>query len=111
MMKTTIKAQSLPWQKPYKNLTPIVEVLIKGGNTISSTFGNHKPNRDGFYMDRDGWVCDLERPIDFDVIEKRFNIPPSIRLNKTENTVLFEPIRDKLYLSLTAEPLKLHARP
>jgi len=86
-MKTKIKPQSLFQQQPYENLKPIVEALIEAGNRVSPTFGSHTPNRDGFYMDRDGWICDLEFPIDFDLIEYNFDIPASIRINKSENTI------------------------
>jgi hypothetical protein len=61
--------------KPYSHLEPIVKALIDEGN---------QPSRpECFFVDRDGWRCDLKKPIDFGLVRTRFTIPDSITLWET----------------------------
>ncbi|MBA3890166.1 MAG: hypothetical protein H0X64_06525 [Gemmatimonadaceae bacterium] len=41
-----------------------------------------------FYQDRDGWRCDLVEPVDFALIERRFDLPPMVELSRAWGTVL-----------------------
>lgn len=66
--------------KPYEHLEPIVDALIEAGN---------KPTQSSrFYQARDGWRCDLKKPIDFKLLKERFEFPESI--------ILSEPL-DKIF--------------
>jgi hypothetical protein len=69
-------------ERPFENLIPIVRALVAGGNRCLC--GDAGP----FYMDRDGWRCDLALPLDFALIEGSFVLPPSIELSRTHGTVL-----------------------
>lgn len=86
-MKLKIVARAPDDQPPYENLRPLIEALLEDGNAFAKPLGGHIPDRAGFYLDRDGWVCDLREPIDFDLLEKRFDMPSSIRTNRPNSTI------------------------
>jgi hypothetical protein len=65
---------------PYAHLEPIVDALLAAGNEVAG------PSK--FYLDRDGWRADLRRPINFGLIEERFDLPDSILLAKSRDAVL-----------------------
>jgi hypothetical protein len=86
-MKIKIAAEPATGEAPYAHLKPIVEALLDAGNEPSPPVGGHVPNRLGFYQDKDGWCCDLLRPIDFDLLGSRFELPPSLALNREANSI------------------------
>lgn len=67
---------------PYAHLQPIVEALLSGGN--ESMYD------DLFFLDKDGWRCDLKKSIDFDLIKSQFDLPGSISLSETHDSILCE---------------------
>ena len=67
--------------EPYANLIPVVEALVANGNEVLD------PGTP-FYMDRDGWRCDLAAPIDFEFVDEHFEFPPSIELSPVHGTIL-----------------------
>ena len=80
IMKRSIDAMPIDvTNDPYTHLIPIVELLIVAGNTST---------HEGFYFDRDGWRCDLVDPIDFDLIEKTFDLPSTILLSRENDSIL-----------------------
>jgi hypothetical protein len=84
-MKTQIAASSPDTQQPYLHLVPIVECLLTCGNQITES--GFKTNTYGFYCDKDGWKCDLKKPIDFEGIRTHFELPKSIELSEKWQTV------------------------
>ena len=86
-MKTRIAAEPASGEAPYAHLKPIVEALLEAGNEPSPPSGGHVPNRLGFYQDKDGWRCDLLRPIDFELLYRKFELPPSLSLNIKANSI------------------------
>ena len=80
-MKTKIAARCTFDEAPYSHLVPIVEALLEAGNQLSPASGERIPNRLGFYQDTHGWRCDLLRAIDFDLVERTFELPSSLSLN------------------------------
>lgn len=89
-MTVLIEPESSSAAKPYEHLKPIVEVLIADGNVPSNAHGSIPIDELGFYMNRDGWICALRDPINFELISANFEMPPTIKLNKTENTIFCE---------------------
>jgi hypothetical protein len=87
VMKTKIVAEPASGEAPYAHLEPIVEALIEAGNEPSPPIGGHVPNGIGFYQDKDGWRCDLLRPIDFELLHRKFELPPSLCLNPKANSI------------------------
>ena len=72
-----IKIQPYPMDpkaKPYAHLEPIVDALIASGN--------QSMRAECFYLDRDGWRCDLKEPIDFELLRARFDFPKTITLSE-----------------------------
>ena len=86
-MKVRIGAEPEPGQEPYGHLKPIVKALLAAGNTPSPSVGHQIPNELGFYQDKDGWRCDLRQPIDFDLIDAKFDLPPTLALNREANSI------------------------
>ena len=86
-MKIKIEANPIDSQKPYENLIPIVKFLLENNNSLSPEIPGHSVNASGFYLDKDGWKCDLEHPIDFDSIRNYFFIPDEIVLSKENNSI------------------------
>ncbi len=66
-------------QRPFANLLPLVDALLEGGNALVD---------DGFVPNPDGWRCRLTRPIDFDLVRDRFEIPDTIQLSPEHDTIL-----------------------
>lgn len=65
---------------PYTHLEPIIDALVEAGNEIAG------PEK--FYLARDGWLGDLRNPIDFALVRQRFELPPTIELWPTEDSIL-----------------------
>ena len=65
---------------PYAHLLPIVELLVRDGNSPVT--------QEAFYEDRDGWRCDLRLPIDFALIQSAFEFPRSIALSQERDAIL-----------------------
>jgi hypothetical protein len=87
MMKTRIATDPASGEVPYAHLKPIVQALIDAGNEPSPPPGGQVPNRLGFYQDNHGWRCDLLGPIDFDLLDRKFELPPSLSLNPEANSI------------------------
>jgi hypothetical protein len=62
-------------EKPYAHLIPVAHALIEHGNQAS------RPEI--FFLDRDGWRCDLRKPIDFDFLCTTFEFPKTIILSES----------------------------
>ncbi len=63
----------------YQHLDPIVDLLIEHGNKLSELY-RWGENRTGFF-------CNLLYPIDFDLIERAFDIPDYLILSRTTDTI------------------------
>lgn len=66
--------------RPYAHMLPIVELLLRHGNGLAEN--------GPFYQDRDGWRCDLCRPIDFQLVRSSFILPSSIKLVPEHDSIL-----------------------
>lgn len=80
MTKIFIEPTSSDLQKPYLHLIPIAEALVDAGNK--------SVHKDIFFLDKDGWRCDLEKNIDFDLVKSRFLLPSSIFLSENDCSIL-----------------------
>lgn len=87
-MKIIISSLPKNDAKSYTHLEPIVELLLAAGNELSDPLPNFPLQEKGFYMDRDGWKCDLKMPIDFKLVSSNFEIPPSIIISEKNNSIL-----------------------
>jgi hypothetical protein len=72
-LKVLIEPKSPDPERPYLHLQPVVDALIRAGNTTY---------RSGFYLDPDGWRCDFAEPLAFDMLIAMFDFPDSIRVRR-----------------------------
>lgn len=63
----------------YEHLEPIVKTLIAAGNSPT--------HASVFYKDKDGWVCDLQKPIDFGLLRETFEFPDSILVSEEDDSI------------------------
>ncbi len=89
-MKTILLAQSSDTNKPYLHLKPIVEFLLANGNAYSPPIEGFEPNEDGFYVDKDGWKCDLKDPINFSKWLANFEFPESVKIHEENQSIFCE---------------------
>lgn len=66
-------------KRPYEHLIPLIEALLEDGNETTTS--------EMFHRDRDGWRCDLKKPIDFGLLRQTFALPPSIELSEKNNSI------------------------
>ena len=89
-MKIKIQRDSETFELPYEHLKLIVEHLISRGNSPSVSRGGYPPDALGFYMTQGGWICDLSKKIDFEFIEREFDLPDSIKRDYNNDTIFCE---------------------
>ncbi|MFE2147836.1 hypothetical protein ACFXA3_39980 [Streptomyces sp. NPDC059456] len=68
--------------EPHRNLLPVVELLLAHGNRFV-------PGREGFVVDpRGGAVCELELPLDFDLLAAEVTFPETVRARPDRDGIL-----------------------
>jgi len=63
----------------YSHLEPIVDLLLDNGNGLSHDYK--------WGEDRTGFYCHFRLPLDFELIEKAFELPPFVTLNRQSDSV------------------------
>jgi hypothetical protein len=87
--REVIDAQDRPGEPAMSHLAPVLVALVEAGNTVTY------PNQGfGFVAGPDGLNAFLDEPIDFDLIERRFVLPPTIHLDRAHDEIC-----DDTYLS------------
>jgi Sigma-70, region 4 len=76
-----IRPGDLDASMPYTNLLPLVEAVLAGGNTLVF-------EGDPFVLKPSGWYCALRDPIDFDLIEASFVLPPTIICSRRRDEIV-----------------------
>ncbi|MCX6900057.1 MAG: hypothetical protein NT105_15335 [Verrucomicrobia bacterium] len=82
-MKQRIESSDTSWppaSAPYAHLDPVIDFLLLHGNALTT------PRR--WEKDKDGWYCQLRRPIRFDLLRDHFDFSQSILLSDEDNSVL-----------------------
>jgi hypothetical protein len=82
MSKIIIKEEAPRDASIYSHLEPLVDSLIVSGNTLAKGF-RWGSNREGFF-------CYFQNPIDFELLKKEFELPPTIYLGEERNVVYCE---------------------
>ncbi|MEV6583256.1 hypothetical protein AB0M92_34435 [Streptomyces sp. NPDC051582] len=68
--------------EPYRSLLPVVDLLLAHGN-------RYVPGREGFIVDpRGGAVCELELPLDFDLLAAEVTFPPAVNAKPDRDGIL-----------------------
>lgn len=66
---------------PYATLQPVVDLLLAHGNRYTAA-------GDGFRLTRDGWICELELPLDFDLLAREVAFPPVVKADPSHDGIL-----------------------
>jgi hypothetical protein len=82
-MTQTISPESANPDRPYEHLAPIVSMLLANGNALAVEGDSNA----GFYLTQGGWMCDLKKPIDFGLVEREFDLPPTIKTDKGDQSI------------------------
>ncbi len=67
----------------YERLVPLVEVLVQAGNGLLNEHGDR-----GFIPQPDGYNAYLTGPIDFDLLEREFEVPDDVQLDRERDMVV-----------------------
>jgi hypothetical protein len=81
--REVIEAVERPGEPPMSHLAPVMLALVEAGNRVS-----YRNENFGFIPQPHGWSAFLEKPIDFDLVERRFVLPPSITLDRDGDRIL-----------------------
>lgn len=65
--------------KPYEHLEPLIDFLLESGNELARNYR--------WGENRAGYFCLLEKPIDFELIEREFILPSYIRLMREADAI------------------------
>ena len=87
--REVIEAQDRPGEPEMSHLAPVMVALVEAGNTVT-----YRNQNFGFVSGPDGLNAYLDQPIDFDLVERRFVLPPTIRLDRANDAIC-----DDTYLS------------
>ncbi|WP_101758981.1 hypothetical protein [Oceanicoccus sp. KOV_DT_Chl] len=77
-MKTTIEYNPNA-QPPYAHMETLVDFLLANGHSLARA--------DRWHNDMAAQICFVKEPINFDLIEQTFELPPCIQLSKDRNAI------------------------
>jgi hypothetical protein len=69
--KQRISEMPLEGEPAYAHLVPVVDALL--------TMGNRAPA--GFVLEKDGWLCQFEQPLDLEALRQLFTFPATVVLS------------------------------
>lgn len=78
-MRQEIKKEDFKGQPSFTILEPILQLLLSEGNELATDYR--------WGSNPTGYFCLLKNNIDFELIERTFDLPPSIQLMKEYGTV------------------------
>jgi len=81
--REVIEASDRRGEPAMSHIAPVMLALVEAGNRVSVRNQNF-----GFIPQPHGWSAYLDEPIDFDLIERRFVLPPSIHLDRANDQIL-----------------------
>ena len=81
--REVIEATDRTGEPAMSHLAPVMLALVEAGNRVSQRNDNF-----GFIPQPHGWTAYLDEPIDFDLVERRFVLPPSITLDREKDQIL-----------------------
>ena len=81
--REVIEATDRTGEPAMSHLAPVMLALVEAGNRVS-----HRNDNFGFIPQPHGWTAYLDEPIDFDLVEARFVLPPSITLDRENDQIL-----------------------
>ena len=79
MHKTTLDPKSFGAVPRYEVLEPILNMLISHGNELATSYR--------WGSNQTGYFALLKHPIDFDLVESNFDLPPAVMLDKAAGSI------------------------
>ena len=80
--REVIEPVDRPGEPIMAHLAPVMLALVQGGNEVIWRNENF-----GFVPQPHGWTAELARPIDFDLIEARFELPDTVILDRAGDRI------------------------
>lgn len=80
MSRIVIDSESRDPSRPWAHFEPIIDLLARHGNEAIGA--------KVFLLDKDGWYCQLQKPIDFDLLEIAFEFPNNLVLSRADGAIL-----------------------
>jgi hypothetical protein len=90
--REVIEAHRRPGEPVMSHLVPILLALVTAGNEV-----RWQTEHFGFLPQPDGWFCELIDPIDFGLVESRFELPDSIRLDPEHDRIVDDGNHAEIY--------------
>ena len=90
--REVIEAHRRPGEPVMSHLVPLLVALVEAGNEV-----RWQSDHFGFLPQPDGWYCELVEPIDFALLESRFALPESIRLEPASDRIVDDANRAEIY--------------
>ena len=81
--REVIESHDRPGEPAMSHLAPVMVALVQAGNKVA-----YENDHFGFVPQPDGWQAFLTEPIDFDLVERRFVLPPTITLDRENDMIL-----------------------
>ena len=78
-MSIVLERESPEPARPYRNLMPVVDLLVSEGNALVDGGFLHSPA---------GWYCRMARPLDLPRVRREFDIPETIELSTEFDSIL-----------------------
>ncbi|MGH8893020.1 MAG: hypothetical protein ACRDWY_06900 [Actinomycetes bacterium] len=75
--REVIEAVDRPGEPAMSHFAPVMLALVEAGNEVVWRNENF-----GFIPQPHGWTAELASPIDFDLVERRFVLPDTVRLDR-----------------------------
>ena len=95
MGKITIAEEPANLGAPlFRHLQPIVDALLRSGNRLARS--------DCWGSTRDGFVCYLRDPIDFELVRSMFQLPESIVLSEARDLIACQKTWATIYGNMPA---------
>ena len=90
--REVIEAQRRPGEPAMSHLVPLLLALVEAGNEV-----RWQTDHFGFLPQPHGWFCELVEPIDFALVESRFALPKTIRLEPEHDRIVDDANRAEIY--------------
>jgi len=79
-------------ETPMSHLVPVLLALVGAGNEL-----RYDTPYFGFLPQPHGWYCELIGPIDFDLLEARFELPDTIHLDREHDLISDDGNQAEIY--------------
>ena len=90
--REVIEAHKRPGEPVMSHLVPVLLALVEAGNEV-----RYETPYFGFLPQPHGWHCELIGPIDFGLVEARFELPDTIHLDPEHDRIVDDGNHAEIY--------------